>query len=773
MNQRSLPIQLVETRGEIDLFLKEGMGDNSLPNWSTQESMAEHVRVMTDTFSAAEQIFDSREEEGLPILLVATLDENAARRKAFRANARSIFDSRQKRNVLGKESHQGLLVKVDSKADIQLMRNNINISGNISKDKQCGVAVIDNLQLFHPYVEDDLVGKLLKVKLVDYQNQRLNELARQSMQRFAEQNHVVVRSLDYSPGLHLFAVERATQDAIQALATMDAVISVKKMPYFELTVSPEPYNTNLEVKEPVDGEEYPLVGLLDSGVEAIPHLAPWLDAEENTAGLVEADIRRLHGTSVAGVINYGDALEGELLTGTSPMKIRSCIVNTDDRVIQMSEEEMVGHIKTAIVNNPDVHVWNLSQGSTNEVENDDFSDFAIALDSMQKEYGILICKSAGNISSLEPDKKRISQGADSVLALTVGSIAHKFVTEGDALIGTRSPFSRIGPGPAEIIKPDIVHAGGNQNIGVNSFSDTGYQGNRYSGTSYSTPRVSALAASLEQRLNRPFNPLLIKALLIHSAEYPHLPSDAEKSLFNELGFGRPALLDEILFNNPNEFTMVWQPVFQDGVDLQIQDIPFPSSLVEDGYYTGEVTVTLVTSPVLRSVEKSEYCQSDVKVALTSYTGIRFCPLGAAGTPPTYKNSERLIDPENVLTKSRYSKPSFRKMVHGERTIICGEDYSPVKKYHVNLQQMTPAEKDSCLGSDRRWCLSLEATYKDATATDKSTGINVGNVEAVVVITIRDPREQGVLYDKCIQALEEHNFVHSDIAIRQNINVANE
>jgi hypothetical protein len=69
------------------------------------------------------------------------------------------------------------------------------------------------------------------------------------------------------------------------------------------------------------------------------------------------------------------------------------------------------------------------------------------------------------------------------------------------------------------------------------------------------------------------------------------------------------------------------------------------------------------------VEKSEYCQSDVKVALTSYTGIRFCPLGAAGTPPTYKNSERLIDPENVLTKSRYSKPSFRKMVDGERTII--------------------------------------------------------------------------------------------------------
>ena len=362
MNQRSLPIQLVETRGEKDQFLKEGMGDNSLPNWSTPQSIGKHARIMTDTLSAAERIFDSREEDGLPILMVATLDEKAVRRKAFRANARSIFDSRNKRNVLGKSSHLGLLIKVDSKADVQSMKNNVNIAGNISRDKRCGVAVIDKLQLFQPYVEEDLVGKLLKVKLVDYQDQRLNDLARQSMVRFAEQNHVTVRALDYSPGLHLYAVESATQEAVQALATMDAVISVKKMPYFELTVSPEPYNTNLDVSDPVEGEDYPVVGLLDSGVEPIPHLAPWLDAEENVAGLEEDDIRRLHGTSVAGVINYGDVLEGEQLTGTSPMRIRSCIVNTDDRVIKVSEEEMVEHIKTAIANNPDVHVWNLSQG---------------------------------------------------------------------------------------------------------------------------------------------------------------------------------------------------------------------------------------------------------------------------------------------------------------------------------------------------------------------------------------------------------------------------
>lgn len=158
MNERNLPIQLVETRGERDLFFKEGMGDNSLPSWSTPESLAEHVSIMTGTFSNIENIFDSREEEGLPILMIATLDERASKRKAYRANARSIFDGRNKRNILGKDSHQGLLVKVDNKRDLQSMRENIN--GNISQDKLCGVAVIDNLELFHPSIEPDLEGCL-------------------------------------------------------------------------------------------------------------------------------------------------------------------------------------------------------------------------------------------------------------------------------------------------------------------------------------------------------------------------------------------------------------------------------------------------------------------------------------------------------------------------------------------------------------------------------------------------------------------------------------
>lgn len=748
------------------------MGDNSLPAWSTEESLVAHVGIMENTFSGVDRIFDAREEEGLPILMVATLDKRAAKRKAYRANARSIFDSRNKRNVIGKNSHQGLLVKVDCKNDLQMMRHNIT-GENISQDKRCGIAVIENLQLYHPYIEDDLIGRRVKVRLVDYQDQRLNELANHKMSQVIEQCNVNAHSLDYCPGLNLYVVENVNKEVIEALVTMDSVISVKKMPYFELTVSPEEFNTKIEVRRPVDGESYPRVGLLDSGVEPIPHLAPWIESEENIAGLEENDIRRLHGTSVASIINYGDALENKVLTGTTPMYIRSCIVNTDDRVIRISEDEMVEHIKTAIFNNRDIDIWNLSQGSSYEIEDDEFSEFAMALDNIQKENHILICKSAGNIDFRFPDQTRITQGAESLLSLTVGSVAHVCESEEDVPVGGRSHFSRVGSGPGGAVKPDLVHVGGNKSVGVNSFSDTGFQSNAYRGTSFSTPRVTALAANLAYRMNRRFDPLLIKALLIHSAKYHYLTTDNSKVILNELGFGMPATLDDILYNDPDEFTMVWKPELNDGVDMQIQDIPFPANLVNDGYFIGEVSVTVVTNPILRKTEKSEYCQSDVKVALQSYDRIEYVVLGAAGTPRTYRNSERLVNPKNILTKDLYKASSFRSINPVERTVICGEEYLAVKNYHVNLEQMRPANRNSYLNENKRWCLSIEATNRDATTADKMNGLDVGTAEAVVIITIKDPKRTGIVYNACLQALDEHNFAHSDIVIRQNINVVNE
>jgi hypothetical protein len=773
---KRLPIQLVKTRGEQDMFWKEGMGDNKLPKWATQATITAHAGVMMETFSAVERYFDKREEGALPVLMVASLDEKATNRKSFRANVRAVFDRKNTRNVLGKESQRGLLVKVNNRNDLQAISRRVEDAGRGegSKDRLCGVAVVENLQLFHPFVEDGLDGGKLKVQLVDYHNEKLNVKSDELLQEYGVQNNVIIRRLDYAKGLRLYAIDNATPDVVAAMATMDAVISVKRMPYFELAISPEPYNTSLEVKNPNPEESYPRVGILDSGVELIPHLAPWFDRkEQNVANLADEDIRHRHGTSVAGIVNYGDELQGERWTGTIPSLITSCVVNTDERAARISEEEMVEHIRTAIAQNPDVKVWNLSQGSTIEIRDDEFSDFAVAIDELQKEYQVLICKSAGNVRPEEPDSLRITQGADSVMSLVVGSIAHVKVMPEDAEVGKRSPFSRVGLGPSGITKPDLVHYGGNMSTGVYSFSEVGYQTNAFRGTSHATPRVTALASNIALCIDKQFDPLMVRALLIHSAGYQNLDELENDDIRRELGFGKPAVLDDILYNDPDEFTMVMEPQFADR-DYQIQDIPFPEELVgEDGFFEGEVTVTVVTEPVRRGGERGEYCQSDVEVLLQTYDHTGYYVLGAYGTPRSYRNAERLEDAENVLAKRRYSAHSFNSLDLSKRTMIFGESYFPIKKYHVNLSQMIPSQKVRCLSANRKWGMSIKTMYRDATISDKEAGTLVDNIRAVVILTIKDPKRRGIVYDRCMAKLDAHNFVHNAMSVRQQINVIGE
>lgn len=770
---KTLPIQFVQPRGEQDIFLKEGSGTNTLPDWVTRESIMAHVDRMNGTFAAVEKLFDEREEEELPLLVVASLEEKATRRKSFRANVRAVFDGRHKRNVIGKESHRGLLVKIDSKADLQRMAEGVRSvkAGTASQDKLFGVAVIDDLQPFRPFVEDHLEGKDIKVKLVDYHDEQLNAQADRRMAQYGDRYRVAVSKLDYTEGLRLYSVKSASQEAIAALATMDSVISVRKMPYIELSISPEQYNTQLDVKSPQEGENYPHVGLLDSGVEPIPHLQPWLNGDEqNLANLDEGDIRHRHGTSVAGIINYGDSLQGEPWTDTIPSLITSCVVNTEEDAVHISEAEMIEHIKSAIAANPEVKVWNLSQGSTIEISDEEFSDFAVTLDDLQKTNNVLICKSAGNIRRDHPNHKRLAVGADSVMSLVVGSIAHEKIAEDDVEAGRRSPFSRIGPGPSGITKPDLTHFGGNAVTGVYSFSEVGFQTNAFRGTSHSTPRVTALASNLAFRLGEPFNPLMVRSLLIHSAGFINLEEVTNDVLRQEQGFGKPSALNGILYNDNDEFTMVLQPTLH-GNDFQIQDIPFPTELIdENGYYQGEITVTVVTEPVFRTGERGEYCQSDVEVLLQTYENTAYYVLGAAGTPRTYRNSDRLMGAENVLTKGRYSSRSNDSLVAEERTILWGEAYQPVKKYHVNLQQMTPTQKEKCLKAGRRWGLSIKSTYRDATLADKETGAVKEDVKAVVILTIRDLKHRGVVYDSCMAKLNERNFAHNDVAVRQRVDV---
>lgn len=109
------------------------------------------------------------------------------------------------------------------------------------------------------------------------------------------------------------------------------------------------------------------------------------------------------------------------------------------------------------------------------IDETDFSDFAVALDAIQDKHNILICKSAGNCSNFISGhpKGRLHQGADSVRSIVVGSIAHKKSAGDLADVDNPSPFTRVGRGPSYIIKPEVVHFGGNAGVDRGRASLTG------------------------------------------------------------------------------------------------------------------------------------------------------------------------------------------------------------------------------------------------------------------------------------------------------------
>ena len=108
----------------------------------------------------------------------------------------------------------------------------------------------------------------------------------------------------------------------------------------------------------------------------------------------------------------------------------------------------------------------MSLGTMMEAELDRFSEFGMALDNIQDENNVLIVKSAGNCVRFAQGlpKSRISQSADSIRSLVIGSIAQAKDINDLADINMPSPFTRVGPGPASIVKPDLVFYGGNAGL---------------------------------------------------------------------------------------------------------------------------------------------------------------------------------------------------------------------------------------------------------------------------------------------------------------------
>ena len=557
MSERNLPIKFFAIRENIDEQRTEGGGSGETPKWVlTGEPLRQRVGALTSQFDSIETSFKAQHSKRKYPFVFRAKVEREAISKSRRREISNLFATDSYNNIIGLTSDVDLIVRLDSLDDVDAIKKRLASY----EQNSWGISCVSQIEKYTPTVIGSTSITNYKVKLLNFHNDNDNSIIHRSFQKYLTDNNISFSATKYSDMLDVYKLRDITPAVLDVLVNDDMfgpLFSIEPMPQYCPVVDDFSSELNIDVDVAWENQDYKILGILDNGISNIPHLAPWIT--KRWSPYPESDTDGSHGTFVSGVALYGDYLENKKFVGNGKFKLLDAAVFPANGLID--EDELIQNIQDAIkTHHLEVKVWDLSLSIVREISMNRFSDFAIALDNLQDTYGILICKSAGNCKNFSKSlpKGKLHHGADSVRSIVVGSVAHKKSKNDFAEKDYPSPFSRIGPGPSFIIKPDVTHYGGNAGIspdngnivqtGVRSFGKDGNISTSC-GTSFSTPRVAALATDLYQRIDGEFDHLLIKALIVHSATYPEQLKMDIVDRTNQMGFGIPATVDNILYNS--------------------------------------------------------------------------------------------------------------------------------------------------------------------------------------------------------------------------------
>lgn len=188
-----------------------------------------------------------------------------------------------------------------------------------------------------------------------------------------------------------------------------------------------------------------------------------------------------------------------------------------------------------------------------------------------------------------------------------------------------SPFSCIGPGADNGIKPEVVAHGGNLLNGWAPSPRTGAYGIDVSGrrlaydvgTSFSAPIISHYAAQIFDTYSNA-TPNLAKALLCHFAEPVIAPTVAGLTPKMFYGFGEPNLA-KCLYAEENSVSFLYQGSIRKDT-YQYVKFHIPDSLAVEGAQTRlKLKITLAYNPPINPDNHKEYSKCRMTLSLNKNT----------------------------------------------------------------------------------------------------------------------------------------------------------
>ncbi len=752
MDQNNLPIKVILQKAE-DIKKNSGGGEEKFFGEFTpqlQEDISEKFQSLSEFYS---DVFE--ENAKIPAVGKMTVKKEAI--------AKSYKPKELCRHcrIIGTEELNQIYIKVTKKS----IEETIDLINMPSSKKVCAnMTAITDIQpiMLDEKITSELqevakenfssVKDIIKVKVFDFDDEFDNNqiwhyvIGKLKSMGLYDESELI----EHGENIKCLKLKVNSYEDILNIA---AINGVKTIDFFQSYTLPRTLCSSFELGEMLDCEYTDSeinIGIIDSGIsKENPYLEPFVAAREEY--VPEFFRNPSHGTFIASTIQYGNQLNGIESSVCHRFRFVDIVAipNSDEEfgpVDELSEIDFMDIVEQVMQKYAETtKIWNLSLGIEDQPCSGTMSDLGVFLDEIQDRYKVQMFVSSGNINDLMLQRRwppqitlgeadRLISPAESVRAITVGSVA-LFDSE-DSIVKANEPssFSRRGPGANYIVKPDVVDYGGNITI-TGDIEGLGVRGlDRYGnmiencGTSFSAPRVLQKFASIFEEMVDP-DLLLAKALLIHSARMNSRDLlDETQDNIKYYGFGIPsANIQNVLHCSEDEVTLIFKQKITQGTHLEMYDFPYPNSLIKNGKYIGEIGMTLVYLPPLNIRYGKEYCRANIEASFGTY-------FNQAGEKKKYQG-------QVPLEASWDEKYEFDRVEHGFK-------WCPVKSYYRNIKKGIKLADG--------WKLRIDMISRD--------GEILSPQDFVLILTIKDSNKHDI-YTEIANGLRENGYLTNNLQTR--------
>lgn len=374
----------------------------------------------------------------------------------------------------------------------------------------------------------------------------------------------------------------------------------------------------------------PTIGVIDTLFDENVYFNEWVEYHD----MVSRDIPRSsndyrHGTAVTSIIVDGERLNPWLSDGCGRFRVRHFGVAVG---AEFSSFSIIKQIKSIVLSNLDIRVWNISLGSNQEINDNFISAEASVLDQIQFDNDVIFVVAGTNKPSEDVDK--IGSPADSINSIVVNAVTKS---------GLSTKYSRKGLVLSFFAKPDVSYYGGSEEQYIRVCEPLGAA--NVAGTSFAAPWIARKLSYLIDILG--LNREVAKAMIIDAARsWNEKPSPKEIALY---GHGTvPIHINEIIQTKNDEIKFVVSDISE---KWNTYNYHFPVPL-KDNKYPYIARATMCYFPLCDRTQGVDYTNTELN--------LHFGRLGKDGKVDDIKGDKQNKDEASDYIFEVEARKQFRK-----------------------------------------------------------------------------------------------------------------